>query len=75
MPEHPPPHQSQPQTIQLGMTTDQVQAALGEAGKIFNVAQADLHLQRREDHVSERQSFVRAVSFVEYQCAAGKSGS
>jgi len=35
--------QPEPQTIQLGMTTDQVQAALGKPEKIFNVGSKQIY--------------------------------
>jgi len=35
--------QAEPQTIQLGMTTDQVQAALGKPEKIFNVGSKQIY--------------------------------
>jgi hypothetical protein len=35
--------QAEPQTIQLGMTTDQVQAALGKPEKIFNVGAKQIY--------------------------------
>lgn len=37
------PPQAEPQTIQLGMTTDQVQAALGKPEKIFNVGAKQIY--------------------------------
>jgi hypothetical protein len=39
----PPEQQSEPQTVQLGMTTDQVQAALGKPEKIFNVGAKQIY--------------------------------
>jgi hypothetical protein len=38
-----PEQQSEPQTVQLGMTTDQVQAALGKPEKIFNVGAKQIY--------------------------------
>ena len=38
-----PPQQAEPQTIQLGMTTDQVQAALGKPEKIFNLGAKQIY--------------------------------
>ncbi len=35
--------QAEPQTIQLGMTTDQVQAAMGKPEKIFNVGTKQIY--------------------------------
>lgn len=37
------PPQAEPQTIQVGMTTDQVQAALGKPKKIFNVGTKQIY--------------------------------
>jgi len=37
------PQQPEPQTVQLGMTTDQVQAALGKPEKIFNVGTKQIY--------------------------------
>jgi hypothetical protein len=37
------PQQAEPQTVQLGMTTDQVQAALGKPEKIFNVGAKQIY--------------------------------
>lgn len=42
-PEQPQQPQAEPQTIQLGMTTDQVQAALGKPEKIFNVGAKQIY--------------------------------
>jgi hypothetical protein len=38
-----PEQQAEPQTIQLGMTTDQVQAVLGKPEKIFNVGTKQIY--------------------------------
>jgi len=38
--------QAEPQTIQLGMTTDQVQAALGKPEKIFNVGAKQIYVYK-----------------------------
>lgn len=42
-PVEPAAQQPEPQTIQLGMTTDQVQAALGRPEKIFNVGAKQIY--------------------------------
>jgi hypothetical protein len=39
----PAAQQAEPQTVQLGMTTDQVQAALGKPEKIFNVGTKQIY--------------------------------
>jgi hypothetical protein len=38
--------QAEPQTIQLGMTTDQVQAALGKPEKIFNLGSKQIYVYK-----------------------------
>jgi len=38
--------QSEPQTVQLGMTTDQVQAVLGKPDKIFNVGPKQIYVYK-----------------------------
>jgi hypothetical protein len=43
VPAEPAAQQTEPQTIQLGMTTDQVQAALGKPEKIFNVGAKQIY--------------------------------
>jgi len=46
-PEQPaPPQQAEPATVQLGMTTDQVQAALGKPDKIFNVGTKQIYVYK-----------------------------
>jgi hypothetical protein len=42
-PEQP---QAEPQTVQLGMTTDQVQSALGKPEKIFNVGAKQIYVYK-----------------------------
>jgi hypothetical protein len=42
----PPPQQSEPTTVQLGMTTDEVQAALGKPDKIFNVGPKQIYVYK-----------------------------
>ena len=55
--------QAEPQTIQIGMTTDQVQGALGEPEKDRQSwTQADLRLQGRESDVLQRQSCRRSIA-------------
>ena len=42
----PQQQQSEPQTVQLGMTTDQVQAALGKPEKIFNLGAKQIYVYK-----------------------------
>jgi len=42
----PEPQQAEPQTVQLGMTTDQVQSALGKPEKIFNVGAKQIYVYK-----------------------------
>lgn len=42
----PQQEQSEPQTVQLGMTTDQVQAALGKPEKIFNLGSKQIYVYK-----------------------------
>ena len=54
--------QPEPQTIEKGMTTDQVQQALGKPEKICKSrSETDLRLQRLEGHLYGRQSCRRAI--------------
>ena len=41
-----PQQQSEPATIQLGMTTDQVQSTLGKPEKIFNVGAKQIYVDK-----------------------------
>ena len=41
-----PPQQSEPATVQLGMTTDEVQSALGRPEKIFNVGPKQIYVYK-----------------------------
>ena len=45
-PAQPEQQQAEPQTIQLGMTTDQVQAALGKPEKIFNLGSKQIYVYK-----------------------------
>jgi hypothetical protein len=45
-PAQPEEQQAEPQTIQLGMTTDQVQAALGKPEKIFNLGSKQIYVYK-----------------------------
>ena len=45
-PGQPEQQQAEPQTIQLGMTTDQVQAALGKPEKIVNLGPKQLYVYK-----------------------------
>jgi hypothetical protein len=40
------PQQAEPQTVQAGMTTDQVEAALGKPDKIFNVGAKQIYVYK-----------------------------
>lgn len=42
----PPPQQSEPATVQLGMTTDEVQGALGKPDKIFNLGPKQIYVYK-----------------------------
>jgi hypothetical protein len=42
----PPQQQNEPQTVQLGMTTDQVQAVLGQPDKIFNLGAKQIYVYK-----------------------------
>ena len=42
----PPQQQSEPATVQLGMTTDEVQSALGKPDKIFNVGPKQIYVYK-----------------------------
>ena len=45
-PQAPPQPQSEPQTVQLGMTTDQVQGVLGQPDKIFNLGAKQIYVYK-----------------------------
>jgi hypothetical protein len=45
-PAQPEQQQTEPQTIQLGMTTDQVQAALGKPEKLFNLGSKQIYVYK-----------------------------
>jgi len=42
----PPPQQAEPATVQLGMTTDQVESVLGKPEKIFNVGAKQIYVYK-----------------------------
>ncbi|HEY6336931.1 MAG TPA: hypothetical protein VIW68_00415 [Candidatus Sulfotelmatobacter sp.] len=42
----PQQRQAEPQTVQLGMTTDQVQATLGSPGKVFNLGAKQIYVYK-----------------------------
>ena len=42
----PPQQQAEPQTVQMGMTTDQVQSVLGRPDKIFNVGAKQIYVYK-----------------------------
>ena len=44
--QQPEQQQAEPQTVQLGMTTDQVQSALGKPDKIFNVGAKQIYVYK-----------------------------
>lgn len=45
-PSSPQPRQGEPQTVQLGMTTDQVESALGKPDKVFNLGAKQIYVYK-----------------------------
>jgi hypothetical protein len=68
--------QPDPQTIQGGQSTHEVQAALGKAGKDCEPrSQAALRVQGSEDHICKRERFGGAVSDEESSTIACTRGA
>ena len=58
----PPQQQSEPVTVQLGMTPDEVQSALGKPEKIFNLGARQIYVYKDvKGHIPERKGRRRAV--------------